>query len=441
MKIFKVSELNQTLKDFLEPTFCDIQVKGEVTNLKEQSSGHIYFSLKDEESQLSAVLFKGNSRFLKQPLKPGDEIVVRGELSVYSPRGSYQIIVREVIFSGIGDLLLKLHLLKEELKQKGYFEPARKKALPAFAKKIGVVTSPTGAVIQDIVNILSRRSYNFELILNPVKVQGDDAAQEIAMAIDQFNQLNNVDVIIVGRGGGSLEDLWPFNEKIVADAIFHSKIPIISAVGHETDFTICDYVADVRAPTPSAAAEIVVKESATLVGYLMESRKVLSRNMISLLKEHRAKLDRFIKHPLLQSPEAILYPKMQLIDDMAEGIDTSWLSLLQTYKLNIEHFRALHHKSTPLGLIQEYRKNMGKNTRLLTQITGQQFKQKKENLMKLRDHIGSINPKNLLQKGYCIPFRENSDSVIMSSHEAMQVKDISLLFHDGAITVNPKDAT
>ena len=240
MKILSVTELTSAIKAVIEPSFQGIAVKGEISNFKLQSSGHLYFTLKDAGSQISAVLFKGNAACLNKMPKEGDQVVAKGEISLYAPRGQYQIIVRELQFLGLGDLLLKLQQLKEQLQMRGWFDPAHKKKLPKLPKRIGVVTSPTGAVIQDILQVLTRRFAGFHVILNPVKVQGEGAAQEIAQAISDFNRLKLADVLIVGRGGGSIEDLWAFNEEVVAKAIFESDIPIISAVGHETDFTIAD---------------------------------------------------------------------------------------------------------------------------------------------------------------------------------------------------------
>ncbi|MCB1083226.1 MAG: exodeoxyribonuclease VII large subunit, partial [Simkania sp.] len=220
-----VTELTQAIKHQLESNFTALSVKGEVTNLRLQASGHYYFSLKDENAQISAVLFQGNARFAKHLPKMGDQVLIKGEINVYAPRGTYQIIVREIEHAGLGELLLKFHALKAKLEKMGWFDPAKKKPLPTYPKTIGVVTSPTGAVIQDILNVLKRRFPNFHLILNPVKVQGAGAAEEIAQAIDDFNRFGLADILIIGRGGGSLEDLWAFNEECVAAAIFRSKIP------------------------------------------------------------------------------------------------------------------------------------------------------------------------------------------------------------------------
>jgi exodeoxyribonuclease VII large subunit len=248
LPVLSVSGLTQSIKMLLEGQFSFVAVQGEVSNCKLQASGHLYFSIKDANAQLSAVMFKGDLAKVPRLPKDGDQVILKGGLNVYPPSGKYQIVVRTLEWAGVGALLLQLEALKAKLKGLGYFDSGRKKPLPKFPKTIGVVTSPTGAVIQDILNVLERRISEFHLILNPVKVQGPGASQEIAAAIDFFNKHQLADVLIVGRGGGSLEDLWAFNEEVVAAAIFRSQIPVVSAVGHETDFTLADFVADVRAP-------------------------------------------------------------------------------------------------------------------------------------------------------------------------------------------------
>jgi exodeoxyribonuclease VII large subunit len=266
--ILTVSQLSQAIKLSLETAFPFVQLQGEISNCKPHSSGHLYFSLKDAHAQISAVMFRPDAATLKFTPKDGTQVIAIGEINVYPTSGKYQIVVRELRPMGIGELLLKLEELKMKITKLGWFRKEHKKPLPKFPKRIGVVTSPTGAAIQDMLNILTRRFSGFHLILYPVKVQGEGAAQEIAHAIEQFNHYELADVLIVGRGGGSIEDLWAFNEEVVAKAIFESKIPIISAVGHETDHCIADYVADIRAPTPSAAAEIVIAEKGQQLHHL-----------------------------------------------------------------------------------------------------------------------------------------------------------------------------
>lgn len=391
MEILTVTRLTGEIKKHLESRFALIKVKGEVSNLKVQASGHVYFTLKDETSQISAVWFKG-SRADTKPPKDGDQVSISGEISVYAPRGNYQIIVRKLDYVGVGDLLLKLHELKHKLHAKGYFNKERKRPLPPFPKTIGVVTSPTGAVIQDIINVLKRRVKGFHLILCPVKVQGEGAAEEIAKAIKLFNRQKNVDLLIVGRGGGSLEDLWAFNEECVADAIFHSDIPIISAVGHETDISICDFVADLRAPTPSAAAELSCQETSTQIDFLNTVEQRLSHLLRSSLTHTKTRLEKYKHHPLFASPYGILGLYIQKMDDLQN------------------RFEAL----SPKKMLNE----------------------KKEKFQRLVAHLMSIDPKNLLKKGYCIPFDEISRSVIMSTKDLSKGQKLHLMFADGTAGVN-----
>lgn len=301
-KIFSVTELTQLIKSELESQFSACQVQGEVSNYKRQSSGHIYFTLKDSDAQIRCVLFRNTAERLAILPSEGDQLIVYGQVTVYPPQGNYQILVLGCQKQGLGVLLLKLQELKKELLALGWLDQSRKKPLPMMPQRIGVVTSPTGAVIQDIIQVLSRRFGNISLILNPVKVQGEGAKEEIAKAIEDFNRYQLADVLIVARGGGSIEDLWPFNEKIVAEAIYNSKIPVISAVGHETDVTLADLVADVRAPTPSAAAELVMKEKKALFDALDTMKVQLVKNLSHKVQSGQAKLAMMSKHPFFSNP-------------------------------------------------------------------------------------------------------------------------------------------
>ncbi len=436
-KVFSVSELNSAIKSVLEPTFRFLSLRGEISNFKLQSSGHLYFSLKDEQSQISAVLFKMNAAQLSRMPKEGDQVIAKGSLSLYSPRGQYQIVIQELQFLGQGELLLKLHQLKEILHQKGWFDPGRKKALPKFPKKIGVVTSPTGAVIQDIIHILTRRFSGFQVILNPVKVQGVGAAQEIAQAIHDFNRYELADVLIVGRGGGSIEDLWAFNEEIVAKAIYESKIPIISAVGHETDFTIADFVADVRAPTPSAAAEMVTAEKANLLKFLKNSETFLSSRISAQIRQGRLHLDAIRKHPLLSSPFMLLSFPIQKTDSLRNALDESILRAIREGRKKLQSYRErleLLRPSNQIGMLRKELKSYPERFKLAITTTVQT---KKEKFHHLSEHLRSVNPKNLLNKGYAL-LQKNDGSLILSAKEVEPTTHLTALLHDGKIeaTIN-----
>src|SRR5213596_2614954 len=263
-KVFTVAELTRAIRGALETKFSAVWVQGEISNYKPHPSGHQYFTLKDQRAQISCVIWRDTIAPPRQPLVDGTQVQVYGTVTVFEARGQYQLSVQILQLRGVGLLQAKFETLKRKLQAEGLFAPERKRPLPKFPRRIGIVTSPRGAAIRDMLNVLRRRAPWLQILINPVRVQGTGAAQEIAVAIRELGQSNEafapVDLVVVTRGGGSIEDLWDFNEEIVARAVFHSALPVISAVGHEIDFTICDFVADLRAPTPSAAAELIVPD-------------------------------------------------------------------------------------------------------------------------------------------------------------------------------------
>jgi len=318
--IYTVSELTKYARVILEDSFPGIWVEGEISNFTLHSSGHMYFSLRDAAATLKCAFFRRSNEKLKFKPKDGMKVICFGSISVYEARGEYQLIVEEIEPKGIGALQLQFQQLKEKLQKEGLFDPSRKVQVPYLPTRIGIVTSPTGAAIRDILNIARRRFSNVEIIINPVRVQGEGSKDEIAAAIRQFNKLKNIDVMIVTRGGGSLEDLWPFNEEAVARAIYDSEIPVISAVGHEVDYTIADFVADFRAPTPSAAAELVIPKKEDLVR-IIETAVTRLRNAlggrIGVLTEKLAALK---ESYVLRQPLNIVTQYEQKIDDLRKDI-------------------------------------------------------------------------------------------------------------------------
>src|SRR5438045_3223785 len=294
-KVLSVSELTRSIRGTLETKFGAVWVQGEVSNYKLHPSGHQYFTLKDARAQIACVIFRNTMAPLRQPLADGAQVQVYGNLSVFEARGQYQLSVQILQPRGLGMLQAKFEALKRKLEGEGLFARERKRALPKFPRRIGIVTSPSGAAIRDILNVLRRRAPWLQILINPVRVQGTGAAQEIAVAIREFATPNEafgpVDLIVVTRGGGSIEDLWEFNEEIVARAIFHSAVPIVSAVGHEIDFTICDFVADLRAPTPSAAAELIVPDIIDLQRRIDSCARALGRQLMNRLRDAQQRLD------------------------------------------------------------------------------------------------------------------------------------------------------
>lgn len=477
--ILTVSQLTNAIKLQLEATFPSVWLQGEISNCKLQSSGHLYFSLKDPQAQISAIMFRADASTMQLPPKDGDRVIVRGEINVYPPSGKYQIIVRELRQVGLGELLLRLEELKRKLHAKGWFKSDHKKPLPKFPRRIGVVTSPTGAAIQDILNILTRRFAGFHLILNPVRVQGEGAAQEIAKAIAQFNQYDLVDVMIVGRGGGSIEDLWAFNEEIVAEAIFNSRIPIISAVGHETDHCIADYVADVRAPTPSAAAEIVIAEKTHQLTHLSQVQRRMQQTMQHLIRQRREQLNGLRKQPIFVSPYTLLGGWMQQLDALKQDIELAMKQQMKHKRLVLEarqrHMQALQPSAQITHMRQKLlhwhkalynsftvrlhngRKQMAQKRdrleqswkakhsgylrlfnaaakrKLLDQSCRRLLTLRKERLAQVSNALHSVDPKNLLTKGYSILFAEKDHSVITSIGAITEKQEIRALLADGEI--------
>jgi len=475
--ILSVSQLTNAIKLCLEQTFPVVWVQGEISNFKSQNTGHLYFSINDSNAQLSAVMFRKDAATLRQLPKNGDKVIITGEINVYPASGKYQIIVKEMRLVGIGELLIKLEELKQKILKKGWFKKEHKKNIPKFPKRIGVVTSPTGAVIQDIINVLTRRYSGFHLILNPVRVQGSEAAREIAQAIRQFNEQKLVDVIIIGRGGGSIEDLWPFNEEIVAEAIFYSEIPIIAAVGHETDHCIAEYVADVRAPTPSAAAELVTAERAQQIKYLDQLCERLQQTMKLIIKGHQEKLKSTLKQPLFTSPYYLIGPWIQKFDDLKQDLDQSISLKLQNLKILLnskrQHVEALKptaqiinfrqklnywNQSIHRAMIQKLtmvRRNLKNHEVILdkswnakielcykTFDAEQKLRQlqwlwrnnldkKRDRLQNVKTTLVAIDPKILLTKGYSILFSQKTGSIIKSIHQLHKTEDIRLLLSDG----------
>lgn len=319
--VYSIRQVNLYISNMFRQDFMlnRIYVKGEVSNCKYHTSGHIYFSLKDDSGSLACVMFAGNRSGLKFQMQNGQSVIVLGSISVYERDGKYQLYAREIIQDGMGLLYEKFQALKQELEEMGMFAPEYKQPIPAFSRRVGIVTAPTGAAIRDIMNISYRRNPYVQLILYPALVQGEEAADSIVRGIELLDQ-SHVDVIIVGRGGGSMEDLWAFNEEKVARAIFRCETPVISAVGHETDFTIADYVADLRAPTPSAAAELAVADMAAIQGQLRDMQQRLQNRMSERLSDRKKELEHLQEKLKYVSPQHQIQEKYQRLTDIEEEL-------------------------------------------------------------------------------------------------------------------------
>ena len=369
LRALDISEVNSYIKRILtnDPILYNLRVKGEISNFKVHSSGNVYLSLKDEKSKLNCIIFKSNyDKSLN--LDNGVKIIASGYISVYERDGAYQLYINEVEIEGIGNLYIEFNKLKEKLKKEGLFDTRYKKEIPKMPRSIGVITSPTGAVIRDIINVTKRRFPKVDIKLYPVNVQGDKSASDICEGIEFFNRMENVDTIIVGRGGGSLEELWSFNEEIVAREIFKSKIPIISAVGHETDFTICDFVSDMRAPTPSAAAEIATPDLSEIYYKLNTIKNRMNRSLNNQVILDNEKLNNTFDKINNYMKNYIVRDKVIQLDQIYDKIKLRLEQKLETSKEKLSKKAALLHNLSPLATISRGYSIVEKNGQVINSI-------------------------------------------------------------------------
>ena len=351
-QIFTVTELTQRIRAIIEGSFPALWVQGEISGHKLHTSGHQYFTLKDENSQLPCVLWKGRSQNIPFQLKDGEKVVVQGQLTVYERGGRYQFDVFAVQKAGIGELALAFERLKKKLTAGGLFDAARKRSLPPYPERIGIVTSATGAAIRDIVTVCHRRWPGISLILRPAFVQGEGAAQDIAEGIRELNSYGQVDVLIVGRGGGSLEDLWAFNEETLVRAVVASQIPVVSAVGHEVDITLCDLAADLRAPTPSAAAELVVKDSRELIEWLGQAQNRTLTAMRRILRSNCDRVMSLANHWAFKRPVDFVRNQSQRLDDIEQRLSLTIDRLISIRKQHIHRLETTLTALDPTGVLR-----------------------------------------------------------------------------------------
>lgn len=383
--VITISALTTLIKKTIEGSFYDLWITGEVSGFRKREGLHLYFDLKDDSSKIRAIIFGTGKNLIQFELKDGLEVICHGKVSLYAPTGQYSFVVDYIEPKGIGALQLAFEQLKKKLQAEGLFEQSRKRRIPFLPRKIGIVTSPSGAALRDMLNILKRRFSNVDVLIAPAKVQGDGAAVEIAKGIEQLNRFDDVDLIIVGRGGGSLEDLWAFNEEVVARAIFSSRIPVISAVGHEIDFTIADFVADKRAPTPSAAAELSVPVKEELKQFLLQQRGRLERG---LLNKHRISLQ-----ILASMRERLRSPKIAMPDHMLK-VDSLFQRLKYSMQVGID--------------------------------------KKESGVLKLAKELGHLSPLGILAKGYSV-VQKRSGEVLRRASNVMIGDFLDVTLFDGKI--------
>lgn len=349
IRALDVSEANSYIKRILinDPILCNLKIKGEISNFKVHSSGNVYLSLKDQNSKINCVIFR-NDYDRNLNLENGTKVIASGYISVYERDGSYQLYIEHIEIAGIGNLYIEFNKLKEKLQKEGLFDYKYKKPIPKIPKSIGVVTSPTGAVIRDIINVTKRRYPKVHIKLYPVKVQGEGAKDEICEGIRFFNEIHKVDTIIIGRGGGSIEDLWAFNEEEVARCVFESKIPIISAVGHEIDFTICDFVSDMRAPTPSAAAEIATSDVDDLYFKLENIKSRMNKSLTNIVNYDEQKLKYTFNRINTILNDYIISDKIYDLDKIIEKLNNNIETKINKEEMNLKNLGSLLHNLSPL---------------------------------------------------------------------------------------------
>jgi len=401
-KIYTVSEITAAIKGLLEVEFGDVAIEGEISNFTAAASGHLYFVLKDKGAQIKCVFFRSKARLLRFKAEEGMQVTARGNLGVYETRGEYQLYVDVLEPKGIGSLQLAFEQLKSRLQAEGLFDSRHKKPLPLLPHTIGVVTSPTGAAIQDILRILRRRHENVRVLIYPVRVQGEGAAAEIAAGVTYLNTLMEIDVMIVGRGGGSIEDLWAFNEEIVARALFASRIPVISAVGHEIDFTIADFVADLRAPTPSAAAELVVSQKAELVERVTNLRRRLTQSLHFQLSRFRNKVLELSTHRVFSTVEGKLRSYRQRSDELVFRLEGGIRGQIAAGKTE---WQLLSNNLQRLDLARVVQVKREALTHLWARAQTQlhfTIHTSKERLRALEGTLQALSPKAVLKRGYAI---------------------------------------
>ena len=433
-KIYTVSQLNSDIKLLLEDKFPFVWISGEISNCKMPGSGHLYFTLKDENSQISCVMFRGQNQNLTFDLEGGLSITGLGRISLYEPRGTYQVIFEYLEPKGIGALQIAFEQLKDRLSSEGLFDNKFKKPLPFLPKKISLITSPTGAVVHDILKIIGRRFPNLFIEIVPVKVQGENAEKEIVQALELLNVLNDTDVIILARGGGSLEDLNAFNSENVARAVFSAKIPVVSAIGHETDFTISDFVADLRAPTPSAAAELVVPSKDELKRRHEDIFSKLKSNIWQHIEKHR--------YILAQVSKSLVDPKRKVqdlrlkTDDFTTRLTKIFLNRINQKREQFTLWKDLFYINNPLSYIAKLNERLINISDKLSILNSIYLNNKRSLLRESTGRLFALNPTAILKRGYSITRTIPDASIIKTAHSVTLGQNLEVMLAKGTLLVN-----
>ncbi|MFJ8460896.1 exodeoxyribonuclease VII large subunit [Lysinibacillus xylanilyticus] len=414
-----------------DPHLREVYVKGELSNVKIHQSGHIYFTLKDDGARIAATMFKTAATKLAFEPKEGMQVFIRGDVNVYEGYGTYQLYVQEMQPDGIGSLFVAFNQLKEQLQKEGLFKPDWKQPIPRFPEKIGVLTSTTGAAIRDICTTLKRRYPLAEIVIYPTLVQGAQAAPNIVHNIERANIDANCDVLIVGRGGGSIEDLWAFNEEIVARAIFGSRIPIISAVGHETDTTIADYVADLRAPTPTAAAEMAVPDQQDLFQCVLTQKSQLHQIVRAQLMAERQRLNKLQQSYPLSMPERLYRPFTEKLAQLESGLQKAMQVDVMKKTAKLQQLHSAVEQHSPKKALTFYQRELETRIQQLTRASTHYVTKQKQQFEATVRTLEALNPLAILTRGFTVAYKDNE--MLKSSADVKPHDQLTLSFHDGKV--------
>ena len=433
-----ISKINQYIKLMFDSdnALQRVYLKGEISNFKRHTSGHLYLTLKDEESRISAIMFRSAAAHLTFQPEDGMNVLVTGRISVYPAGGNYQIYIDKMEVDGLGNLYVEFEKLKKKLQQEGLFDPAHKKEIPKFPRKIGIVTAPTGAAIKDILSTIQRRFPLCETILFPALVQGVSAASDVARKIEIANTYD-IDVLIVGRGGGSIEDLWAFNEEIVARAIYNSHIPVISAVGHEVDITIADFVADRRAPTPTGAAEMAVPTVSEVKNIFALKKNTLSSIIKEKLTVASQELKKVKSSYILKNPMTLYEMKMQKLDALTDALNKDMTNYITQKKLELQSYQKSFVLQNPLNSYTKYFKDSENNQKVLKNKIEQILEKKTSDLQYVIQTLRLVNPLNILDKGFSLVKKDGH--IIKSSQEIKEKDLLDIRLHQGELKVEVKE--
>ncbi|WP_199609142.1 exodeoxyribonuclease VII large subunit [Flocculibacter collagenilyticus] len=437
--IFTVSRLNNSVKTILEYEFNGIWLIGEISNFVQPASGHWYFSLKDNTAQVKSAMFRGNNRSVRFIPSNGQQVLVKGRVSMYTPRGDYQFIVEQMEPAGDGLLMQQFEQLKTKLAAQGLFNAVHKKSLPKHIHKVGVITSPTGAAIKDILTVLKRRAPQLEVIIYPSTVQGSDANKQLIDSINIANTRNEVDVLLIGRGGGSLEDLWCFNDEALAHAIYASQLPVVSAVGHEIDTTIADFVADIRAATPSAAAELVSPDQSELVEQLNYQRKQLRNAMLNTLKQQQYQLHLLQGKLSYNHPASRLQQQSQRLDELTMRMQHTIQSLLSSRQHQLIKLQQRLEQHSPKHAIARQHTNVSQLNQRLVHAISSKLEKEKHTLALQAGQLDAFSPLKILGRGYSITSHAKSGKIIKLANDVKVGETLKTQLSEGVIYSEVKE--